>query len=176
MKVTPTSYRLGDVEVGSVPDLCDAFKRKHQKDLKTLANGGKTPYGAGRMTPGRTTQYGKTPNAYQSGIAPGKTPNPYQPKTPAYMVGKTPNPHAPPPMAPPVGVTAAMSGLSMGGIPMQNMVGMGPPPPVPPPMGGQVPMGMNPERWRQIQAQTQAMRGGQSPAAPSPAWRPPGQY
>ena len=28
VKVTPTAYRLGEVEVGSVPDLCDAFKRK----------------------------------------------------------------------------------------------------------------------------------------------------
>ncbi|KAF8319346.1 hypothetical protein DL93DRAFT_2178674 [Clavulina sp. PMI_390] len=28
VKVTPTAYRLGEVEVGSVADLCDAFKRK----------------------------------------------------------------------------------------------------------------------------------------------------
>lgn len=101
-----------------------------------MANGGKTPYGAGRMTPSRLPT-GVTPGY---GTAYGKTPNPYQPKTPAYSLGKTPNPHQPPPL-PAAAVTAAAA--------------------------NQIPPGMNPERWRQMQRSL----GAASPAAPSPNWR-----
>lgn len=71
-----------------------------------MANGGKTPYGAGR-TPGRPPT-GVTPGY---GTTYGKTPNPYHPKTPAYSLGKTPNPHQPT-LAPPAAANQMPPGMN----------------------------------------------------------------
>ncbi|KAG8966029.1 Transcription elongation factor spt6 [Tulasnella sp. 419] len=108
VKVTPTAFVLYDGEFGSVPDLCDGFKRRIMTAITgDPAAGGRTPYAsrtpAGAQTPGRATpghmssrqtpataaMMGKTPNPYANS---SKTPNPYAGNQPQVPAGRTPVP------------------------------------------------------------------------------------
>lgn len=113
------------------------------QNAAAAAAGGKTPYGAGRMTPGRTPGY--TTPGHMSVRQAARTPNPY------------------PTAAPPI------SSLSMGGwsTPAQSQAFPGyqtpghsrPPASAFPPMGSSsVPSGIHPSRAAMIQ--NSAMSGG----------------
>ncbi|KAH7107505.1 SH2 domain-containing protein [Auriculariales sp. MPI-PUGE-AT-0066] len=101
VKVAPSYYALFDTSVPSVSQLTDAFKTRHLYETTKAAAGGKTPYGAGIMTPGGS----RTPGHVTPGRASIRQP-----------ASRTPNPYAasqiPPPAAP--GVFASGQNNSWG--------------------------------------------------------------
>ncbi|KIY43359.1 hypothetical protein FISHEDRAFT_53087 [Fistulina hepatica ATCC 64428] len=131
VRVTPEAYYLFEAAAVGVPELCDAFKVRHLHESKNMANGGKTPYGAGGRTPAR----GHATPGHASVRHLGRTPNPMFARP---FDGTTPVPNY-------GGATPASYPSSYPSLPL--------PLPLPPPPSGfaRPPPGMNPERAAMIQ-------------------------
>ncbi|KAH8116918.1 transcription elongation factor SPT6 [Phellopilus nigrolimitatus] len=151
VRVAPEAYYLFDAAAAGVGELCNASKfgeYLHESGLLGGAPGGaggKTPYGAGRMTPART------PGHMSVRQAP-RTPNPYS----------APGPSSGPPLMAPIPGGSSYGGSSSyggpggfgfqtprpGGFPLPPPPGAGGFPPQQPPVA---PSGMNPGRAAMIQ-------------------------
>ncbi|KAL5532712.1 SPT6 [Sanghuangporus sanghuang] len=83
VRVAPEAYYLFDAAAAGVSELCNAFKVRYLHESQSAgaaAAGSKTPYGAGRMTPGRPS--GLATPGRASIRQPAQTPNPYSSSMP----------------------------------------------------------------------------------------------
>ncbi|THH00428.1 hypothetical protein EW145_g7080 [Phellinidium pouzarii] len=149
VRVAPEAYYLFDAAAAGVSELCDAFKVRYLHESQNLGGasgaGGKTPFGAGRMTPGRPSGYATPGHMSVRQVA--RTPNPYS----------APGPSGPS-MAPPVAAGSSYGSGTPSGFGFQTPRPGGLPP-HPPGGGGYPPQqappaplsGMNPSRAAMIQ-------------------------